>query len=287
MALTINTNLSALIVQNNLASATDALNQSIERMTTGYKINSAKDDAAGYAVATKLETNLSSIAVAQNNVAMGSSLLSTAESTYDLVITHLQRIRDLTEEAANGTYSTDSINAIKSEIEARWDEIDRISATTEFNGIKLMDGTGTPATNGVTLQVGIDSSANSKIVVDKTVFGKADTKTLMGNVEKSTFTDYFVPGGTNYGTALTAVDTALATLTTRQTQIGAMQNRLDSAAEGLVVQHDNLASSLSTIKDADIAAESSNYIKAQILQQASASLLSVANQSPSIALNLI
>ena len=287
MALTINTNLGSMIVQKNLDDATKALNQAIERMTTGFKINSAKDDPAGYAVSTKMNTQLSSISVAQDNVAIGSSLLSTAESSYDLITTHLQRIRDLTEEAANGTYGQDSIDAIKAEVEARWDEIDRIAATTEFNGINLLSGSGVPATSGVTLQIGIDSSANSKIVVDKDIFGKADTKTLMGNVEKSAFTGYFTPGGTNYGTALTAVDTALATVTTRQTQIGAMQNRLDSAAEGLVVQHDNLASSLSTIKDADIAVESSNYIKAQILQQASASLLSVANQSPSIALNLI
>ena len=136
MALTINTNLGSLIVQKNLDDATTALNKSIERMTTGYKINSAGDDAAGFAVATKMDTQLSSISVAQDNVAMGASMLSTAESNYDLIATHLQRIRDLTEEAANGTYGQDSIDAIKAEIDARWQEIDRIAASTEFNGIK-------------------------------------------------------------------------------------------------------------------------------------------------------
>ena len=101
MTLTINTNMASLTVQHNMDKATKSLNQSIERMTTGYKINQAKDDAAGYSVMTKMDTNLRSTSVCQNNVAMGSSLLSTLESNYDIMIEHMQRIRDLTEEAAN------------------------------------------------------------------------------------------------------------------------------------------------------------------------------------------
>ena len=282
MALTINTNLGSLIVQRNLADATAALNQSIERMTTGYKINSAGDDAAGYAVATKMDTQLSSISVAQDNVAIGSSLLSTAESNYDLIVTHLQRIRDLTEEAANGTYGQDSIDAIKAEVTARWAEIDRISDSTEFNGIKLLDG----SAGAINLQIGIDSTANSQLALDAALFDDASAQELTG-VAQNTFLGYFTVGGTNYDDALNAIDDALDEVTSRQTNIGAIQNRLDSAADALDVQYSNVTSSLSTIKDADVAAESSEYIKAQILQQASASLLSTANQTPSIALNLI
>ena len=282
MALTINTNLGSLIVQKNLADATEALNQSIERMTTGFKINSAGDDAAGYAVATKMDTQLSSISVAQDNVAIGSSLLSTAESNYDLIVTHLQRIRDLTEEAANGTYGQDSIDAIKAEVTARLEEIDRIAASTEFNGIKLLDGTA----GAINLQIGIDSTTNSRLELDANLFAESTAEELTG-VAQTTFLGYFTVGGTNYGTALNAIDAALDEVTTRQTNIGAIQNRLDSAADALDVQYSNVTSSLSTIKDADVAAESSEYIKAQILQQASASLLSTANQTPSIALNLI
>ena len=282
MALTINTNLGSLIVQRNLADATAALNQSIERMTTGFKINSAGDDAAGYAVATKMDTQLSSISVAQDNVAIGSSLLSTTESNYDLIVTHLQRIRDLTEEAANGTYGQDSIDAIKAEVTARWAEIDRISDSTEFNGIKLLDG----SAGAINLQIGIDSTANSQLALDAALFDDASAQELTG-VAQNTFLGYFTVGGTNYDTALDAIDAALDEVTSRQTNIGAIQNRLDSAADALDVQYSNVTSSLSTIKDADVAAESSEYIKAQILQQASASLLSTANQTPSIALNLI
>ena len=282
MALTINTNLGSLIVQKNLDDATKALNRSIERMTTGFKINSAGDDAAGYAVATKMDTQLSSISVAQDNVAIGSSLLSTAESNYDLIVTHMQRIRDLTEEAANGTCGQDSIDAIKAEVTARWEEINRITASTEFNGIKLLDG----SAGAINLQIGVDSTANSRLALDAALFDEATAEELTG-VAKNTFLGYFTVGGTNYTTALDAIDKALDEVTTRQTNIGAIQNRLDSAADALDVQYSNVTSSLSTIKDADVAAESSEYIKAQILQQASASLLSTANQTPSIALNLI
>ncbi len=285
MTLTINTNMGSLIVQNNLNNATNALNQSIERMTTGYKINTAGDDAAGYSVATGMETDLSSTSVAQNNVALGSSLLSVAESNYDIMITHMQRIRDLTEQAANGTYGDDSIEAINAEITARFAEIDRISENAEYNGIKLLNGS--IGADGINLQVGIGSDGNSRITLEQTLFEDADTQGLIG-VNATTYTGYITTGTTATITqALDAIDDGLAKVTSRQTEIGAVQNRLDSAAEALTVQFDNLTSSLSTVKDTDIAAESSNFIKAQILQQASATLLTTANQTPSIALNLI
>ena len=277
--------MSSITVQNNLNKATKSLNKAIERMTTGYKINSAADDAAGYAVSTSMATQLSSISVCQDNTAIGTSLLSATESNYDLIQTHLQRIRDLTEEASNGTYGTDAINAIKTEVSARLDEIDRIASSTNYNGINLLDGS--QATNGIKIQVGTTSSAtNSTITLDKNIFAKANSSALT-SVAKATLEGYYTVGSTNMTTALNAVDAALDKVTTNQTLIGSYQNRLDSATDALDVQYTNVTSSLSTIRDTDVAAESSEYIKAQILQQASASLLSTANQAPSIALNLI
>lgn len=140
MSITINTNLSSLLVQNSLKNSTMSLNQAIERMTTGFKINSAKDDAAGYAIAEKMDVKLSSYDIAKSNTEMGLSLLNTASSSMDILTTHLQRIRDLSEQAANGTYDTDSRMAIQAEIDQRLEEIDRIIATTEYNGIKLFEG---------------------------------------------------------------------------------------------------------------------------------------------------
>ena len=296
MALTINTNLSSLIAQRNFASATNALNTSIERMSTGYKINHAKDGAAGYAMSKLWETQLSSLDVASDNAAMGLDMLTTAESTYDILLEHIQRVRDLTEQAANGTYGTTSIGAINKEIEARLSEVDRIAKNAEFNGVKLMNGAGT----AITFQVGINGDANSKITLGADLFAGADitsiktlggftgsdastlAKELSGYVDASSAPDHTKPIA-----ALTKLDTVINKLSARAVDLGAAQNRVQSAISAIDVQSQNITSSLSTLRDTDVAEESSNYIQAQILQQASATLLSTANQAPSIALNLI
>ena len=285
MAITINTNLSSMIVQSNLNKATNSLNQAIERMTTGYKINHASDNAAGYSIAKSWEAQLSSLDVAADNAAAGADMLTTLEDNYALVSSHLQRVRDLTEQAANGTYGADSKDAIEAEITARLQEIDRIAGNCEYNGIHLMNASQTVDIN---LQIGIKSDSNSQIALDKSLFEKADTKTLLGGeiaaVAKS------CAGKDTAKTAaqmLDTIDAAIKTVSNRTTTIGAAQNRIESAIESISVQSENITSSLSTLRDADVAEESSTYIKAQILQQASATLLATANQAPSIALNLL
>ena len=284
MALTINTNLSSLIVQKNLSSATTSLNSAIERMSTGYKINHAKDNAAGYSIAANWKTKISSLDVASDNASMGADLLKTAEENYSLITEHLQRVRDLTEQAANGTYGSSSLSAIQSEMTARFAEIDRIAANCEFNGINLMDGS---QTNAINLQVGLDATTSkSQIALEATLFAKADSKSL---IKDGNIADFVKAAGTSATAAskLEKIDTAISEISSRVTTIGAAQNRVDSVISSISVQSENLTSSLSTIRDADVAEESSSYIKAQILQQASATLLAAANQTPSIALNLI
>ena len=296
MALTINTNISSIIAQRNLNKATTALNNAIERMTTGYKINSSADNAAGYSIANLWQTQISSLDVAADNAATGSDMLTTLEDTYSLISSHLQRIRDLTEQAANGTYGLDSLTAIQSEITARLNEITRISESAEFNGLKIMGGTMT----GVSLQVGLYGDANSKITLEDALFQKADTVTLFTTYGKMTGATVAkvaaaCAGLNDDGSSIVGkqneqlpkIDDVIKEISSRATKIGAARNRIDSAIESIGVQSQNLTSSLSTLRDADIADESSKYIQAQILQQASATLLSTANQLPSIALNLI
>ena len=330
MTLTINTNVSSIITQRNLNNATNSLNQSIERMSTGYKINHAKDNAAGYSISNMWNTQLGSLDVAADNAATGSDLLTTAEQTYGLLTEHLQRIRDLTEQAANGTYGSSSLKAIQSEVVARLQEISRISANSEFNGIKLMsytkDGDGSGVTgNGINLQVGLYQDPNSVINLDVSLFKDASVKGLFGdntalkenlkeaNGKELTADKYNDKEGYNafaaacaglkvkgdsfeletdskkYGAnkMLTYIDEAINEISRRTTAIGAAQNRVESAISAIDVQSQNLTSSLSTLRDTDVAEESSSYIQAQILQQASATLLATANQTPSIALNLI
>ena len=351
MALTVNTNISSIIAQRSLNKATNSMNTSLERMSTGYKINHAKDNAAGYSIANSWETKLGSLDVAANNAATGLDLLTTAEETYSLLTSHLQRVRDLTEQAANGTYGSQSLKAIQSEISARLHEINRLSANAEFNGIKLMAYDKNNAANnsdvgitsaGLNLQVGLYADENSIINLDAELFSKANLSGLFVGQFNNT---YDVTGGTkNLSDLLTAagakngtnpidlkddqgvegfaaactglryikgtggaedkywlqtngnfgakemlkfLDASIDDISSRVTKIGAVQNRVESAAEALDVQSQNLTSSLSTLRDTDIADESSTYIQQQILQQASATLLSTANQLPSIALNLI
>ncbi len=299
MAITINTNLSSMIVQSNLSKATTSLNKAIERMTTGYKINHAADNAAGYSIARNWEAQLGSLDVAAANAATGADMLSTLEDHYQLVSSHVQRVRDLTEQAANGTYGEQSLQAIQSEITARLEEIDRIAANCEFSGQYMMDGS---LKAGLGIQVGIDGNpAKSQIALAGDLFKRGDVKALFENDDSDEVTDAAkktaretlaqkcagLKSGTTASSMLATIDEVINTISSRITTLGAARNRIDSAVESIGVQSENITSSLSTLRDADVATESSNYIKAQILQQASATLLATANQTPSIALNLL
>jgi len=293
MALTINTNISSLVAQRNLASATGSLNQAIERMTTGYKINHAGDNAAGYSIARNWETQLGSLDVAADNAATGADMMSTLEDHYSLIANHVQRVRDLTEQAANGTYGADSLAAIKSEITARLNEIDRIAANCEFNGKHLMNGT--DITSAVNLQVGLYSGTDSQIALAASLFSSAKVtgatglfKTASGDATWISVDAVATACTTGSPAAsLGLLDNIIKEISTRTTTLGAAQNRIDSAIESIAVQSENITSSLSTLRDADISKESSKYIQSQILQQAAATLLATANQTPSIALNLL
>ena len=281
MALTINTNISSLITQKNLSSATLKMNKAMERMVSGFKINHAKDNAAGYSIAGRWSSQISSLDMVSSNAAMGLDLLQTAEGNYSLISTHLQRIRDLSMQAANGTYGSMSLNAIRLEVESRLEEIDRVVGSAEFNGIDLM----TANAKDINIQVGITSDESSRIVLKADLFQEAYASTLFGTTKA-----VFAANVANNDTAsaqITLIDKAISIISDRVTNIGALQNQLESALESIEVQTSTITSSLSTIKDADMAEESSSYLQAQILQQASATLLATANQNPSIVLNLI
>ena len=292
MAITVNTNIPSLTAQKSMNNATTRMNTAMERMTTGLKINSSKDDAAGMAVANKLDYKISSLNVAQNNGESGASMFDTAEGVLNVINDNLVRIRDLTEQAANGTYGTDAMTAIETEVQARMDEITRLAESSEFNG-KILFNPDDKGKNGIitdiTLQVGIKSDESSQIKLSANLFKSAAASALfkgVDNVTKGDFSKVF-DSDENARKFLTALDTALADITSRTTLLGGYQQRIISAMDAAGVMETNLTSAKSLIEDADIAEESSNYIKQQILQQTSASLLATANQAPSIALNLV
>ena len=264
------------MIQRNLTAATKGLNTAIEQMTTGYKLNHAKDNPANYAMMKNMETKLSAWNVATENISIGHDMLETADSNASLIGNHLQRIRDLCEQAANGTYGEASIKAIKSEILARTDEINRIKDNAEFNDIKLFgeyDSDGKLIKKSVNLQVGIDGSESSRIAVDMTM-----DLSSVSSIEEWDVTD---------ASCLDKIDKMINSVSDYQVTIGASQNRLECALEFAAINTEHLTSSMSTIRDADIAKASSDFIKYQILQQACVTLLATANQMPSIALQLL
>ena len=278
MAITVNTNMQAMRIQQNLSNATDRMDTAMERMSSGSRINQAKDDAAGFAVSAKLEMTISGSKVASSNVKMGNDLLSTAEGTLDVINANLMRIRDLTEQAANGTYEGFDLNAIASEVQARLDQIDVLANSVSFNGKKLLDNS---QSLGVTLQVGTSSS--DSLQLSGSIFQSINISGIQTDLAAA------ITAGVSSTIAgfLDSVDAVLSNVTERITDIGAFENRLEAVTDGLSVQITNLASALSTIKDADVAEESSAYVQAQILQSASATLLVQANSAPQIALTLI
>ena len=289
MAIIVNTNMSALKTQANLNSATNSLNTALNRMSTGLKINSAADDAAGMFVASNLNTQIRGSKVAQSNVATGINVLQTAEGDYGVIEDNLLRIRDLATQAANGVYDEKSLKAMKDEVDARVAEINRVAKSSNFNGLSLLDGQGIPDT-GLRLQVGANSdSTMNAIYVEANVFANASAQALKLYGADATFTTIEKAFENSSAAAqfIADVDVALQDVTTRKATIGAVQNRLNSAADSLVTTIENATSAKSTIMDADIAEESANYTKAQILQQTSATLLVQANQLPALALNLI
>ncbi len=300
MAIIVNTNMSALKTQANLNNATNSLNDALERMSTGYKINSAKDDAAGLYVATGLETQIRGSKVAQDNIETGNNVLQTVESDLDNILDNLNRIRDLASQAANSVYDEDAMNAMYEEVQSRIAEIERVSLASNFNGLELLSGNGTLSTQGLRLQVGANAgAAANSITIPGAIFSEINADTLGAGAATNagstvTDADTVATGAEKAFLAATAaasyiavLDQAIDTISSNKSTIGAVMNRLDAAAESLVTTIENTTAAKSTIMDADIAEESANYTQQQILQQTSAALLVQANQLPSLALNLI
>ena len=301
MALVINTNVTSLKVNNNLNRATSRAESAMERMSTGFKINRAADDAAGFMISKGLQTQISGSEVAMDNAQNAISILTTAEGVLDTIQDNLMRMRDLTLQAMNGGYSASEVAALESEAKARALEIDRQSLAATFNKFNIFDEA-KAATDEFVIQVGMraDEATNTISITD--VFYSATLSTLTGDVVSGnstsgsfiSFTTGDAAAGTlatkdydELGEILNALDSAIDEVSLRRGVIGSTTNRLNSTIDSLTVTNENLSAANSRIVDADIAKESSEYTKQYILQQASASLLTQANQTPSLALSLI
>ena len=276
MALTINTNVASLNAQRNLNTTQLMMSKSMERLSSGLRINRAGDDAAGLAISQNMQANIRSMNQAVRNANDGISLVQTAEGALNETSNILLRMRELGTQAANGVLSSSQRDNIQVEFKNLQEEIDRISAVTDFNGTKLLNG---DLSAGTSLQIGTGTTGNDTISV---TVGKADTATLgVGTTTSAVSTQAAAQA------SLTAIDSAISLVSTARGNLGAVQNRLQSTINNLQVAVENTSAANSRIVDVDVAAESANMTKSQILAQAGVSVLSQANQAPQLALKLL
>jgi flagellin len=267
MSLRIQTNIAAYDAERNLTATSNRMQHSMARLSSGYRINTAADDAAGLAISEKLRAQIGGLSQAGRNVSDAVSLVQTAEGQLNEVHSMLQRVRELAVQYKNGTLSTEDRTAIQSEVNQLGSEIQRIGTAAAFNGISLLASAGT-----ITFQVGANDG-------DAISVATVSLGTAVG-------TGVFSLSATGT-TDISEIDDAINQVSAQRSTFGAVQNRLEHTANNLSVYQENLTASESQIRDVDMAAEMVKFTKDQILQQAGTSMLSQANQLPNSVLSLL
>ena len=275
MAISVVTNVASLRAQRNLNKTANAMTGHIEKLSSGLRINKAGDDAAGSAISSQLTAQEQGLKQANRNANDGVSLIQTAEGAMGEMTGIVQRMRELSVQAANeGTMDTTERGYLDQEFQLLEAELDRIVNVTEYNGQKLVDGN---VSTGVSFQVGMNNTGNDRISVS---IANSSSTSLGLNDEGLT-----TAAGAQK--AIAALDTALQTINTTRGTLGATQNRLEVTMSNLSNMHENIASANSRIKDVDVAEESASFTRSQILSQAGTSMLAQANSLPQSALSLI
>ncbi|UYG00425.1 MULTISPECIES: flagellin [unclassified Halomonas] len=276
----INTNITSMIGQNNLRASQSMLAQAQERLSSGLRINSASDDAAGQAIANKMTAQIKGMEQASRNASDGISLVQTMEGGLDQINDNLQRIRELAVQGANDTNTADDRAAITTEINERIAEIDRVAGSNNFNGTNLLNVSG-----GGTLNIQVGSNTSTNDVIEVSTIDA--TSAALGVSGAAAALSGAGASHTTFQSLIDAVDGATKTLDTNRATLGATLNRFDSVIDNLATTSTNLSEARSRIEDADYAKEVSNMTRANILQQAGTSMLAQANQTPQSVLSLL
>ena len=278
MPININTNVASLFAQRKLNKSQNGVAKSLQRLTTGLRINSAADDAAGLAVSTRFQSQIRSLEQAGRNANDGISVIQTAEGSLEQMSDMLIRMRELSVQSSNGSLTNTDRSAIHAEFSNLISELDRIAQNTDFNGVKLLNGS---ASAGLTFHVGANNTANDKITVS------------IANLQSNKLgTGGFVSGqsvstAAKAQTSLGVIDGALNQISTARSRLGATQNRLSVSIDNIGSMVENMSAANARIRDVDVARETANLTKNQILVQAGVSVLAQANASPQIALSLL
>ena len=273
MGIRINTNVSSLNTQRHLANSTNMFGKSMEKLSSGLRINRAGDDAAGLAISESLKSDIRALGQASRNASDGISLIQTAEGALDETSNILLRMKELAEQSLNGTLSDTNRSYLNQEYTALQEEITRISDSTEFNGVSLLDGSG----GNVKIQVGIGTAAADSVAV---ALGTNRDHTTLGVTTA-------VDTAANATNAMGEIDAALETVVGARGAFGAVQNRLEASIRNINMTGENLSAANSRIRDVDVAKETSRMTSFQILQQAGVSMLAQANMSSGLAMSLL
>ena len=274
MGLRVNTNIASINAQRNTAQVTTRLARNYQRLSTGLRISTAADDAAGLAISERLRSQVRSLAQASRNANDGISLVQVGEGALNEVSNILVRLRELAIQSANGSSSTADKNTIKEEFDSLVNEINRIAQSTEFNGIRLLDG----SSSTVTFQVGINTAAGID-QLNVTLAPALSTSLGLASVDVGS------NGSTSF--AITQIDSAINAVSQLRGRFGSLQNRLQSTIANLGVTAESLSAAESRIRDVDVALETAELTRNNILQQASISILAQANSQPQSALQLL
>jgi flagellin len=275
VGLRIQNNVEAFNAHRQLSQTAAKAAKSMEKLSSGYRINRAADDAAGLAISEKMRAQIGGLAQAQRNAQDGVSLVQTAEGALNEVHSMLNRVRDLKVQYLNGTLDTDDKTAIVSEVKQLASEIGEIATKTEFNGINLLDGTGGSA-GVVSFQVGANGGETVSVTT-RDIAGASGTGGIDGVTNTATWE----------AVALADIDTAITNISSLRSEFGAVQNRLEHRMANLATYQENLVASESRIRDVDMASEMVDFTKLGILQQAGTSMLAQANQAPQNVLSLL
>jgi len=276
MGLRINTNIQALAAQRHLATNSDMQHTSLDKLSSGSRINKAGDDAAGLAISEKLKANIRSMKQAGRNANDGVSLIQVAEGSFNEISNILIRMRELSIQSASDTIGDTERVYVNNEIQQLKSEVDRIANSTEFNGTKLLNG----SSPDLDIQVGIHNDAAN----DRFTF---DTRNKATTLEALALTDVNTTKKEDAQANLLKIDDAMNRVNANRASLGALQNRLTSTINNLAIYRENLEAANSRIRDTDMAEEASELTRTNILTQAGVSVLSQANQNPQLALKLI
>ena len=270
MGLRVNTNIASMTSQRNLGAVSGRLQGNFSRLSSGLRIATAADDAAGLGISERMRSQIRSFSAAGRNAQDGVSLAQTADGAMQEIGNNLGRMRELAVQASNGTLTTGDRATLNNEFQELISEIDRIATQTAFNGVSLLDGT----TATVGIQVGINSGQTISMTMTDV---DAAALALTGDVTSAA----------NAGTALGVLDTAINSVSTGRGLIGAGINRMNSAIQSIASARENLSAAESRIRDVDVAMETADLSRNSIMQQAAVSVLAQANQQPQLALNLL